>query len=166
MPFPGNLVLVGFLEEMGDKMGYLHPSTNVSGPPDRHTVKVIIAPTVTHRHDETILHLSGKLQYLGVHLWVIFGQYIQPGVLPLVRTLWPISGNDALAGAVSVHLGIAAVKRIDRIDAGKRVGSCRGYELDGSVTEFQIITKYLFHVAPYIPGSDKSLYPAVLNGLQ
>lgn len=118
-------------------MGYLHPSTNVSGPPDRHTVKVIIAPTVTHRHDETILHLSGKLQYLGVHLWVIFGQYIQPGVLPLVRTLWPISGNDALAGAISVHFGIAAVKCIDRIDAGKELAAAEGTNWTAPLPNFR-----------------------------
>ena len=166
MPLPGYLVLVGFLEEMGDKMGYLHPSTNVGGPPDGHAVKVVVAPAVAYRHDETVPHLSGKLQHLGVHLRVVFGEHIQPGVLSLVRTLRPISGNDALAGAVFVHFGITAVKRIDRIDPCKRIAGSRGHELDGTVAELQVIPKHLLHVAPHIPGSNKSLYSAIGNGLQ
>ena len=166
MPLPGYLVFVGFLEEMGDKMGYLHPSTNVGGPPDGHAVKVVVAPAVAYRHDETVPHLSGKLQHLGVHLRVVFGEHIQPGVLSLVRTLRPISGNDALAGAVFVHFGITAVKRIDRIDPCKRIAGSRRHKLDGTVAEFQVIPKHLLHVAPHIPGSNKSLYPAIGNGLQ
>ena len=71
-----------------------------------------------------------------------------------------------LAGSVFVHFGIAAVKRIDRIDSCKRIAGSRRHKLDGTVTEFQVIPKHLLHVAPHIAGSDKSLYAAIGNGLQ
>ena len=106
VPFPGDLVLVGFLQERRDCFCNVHPTGQVGGPPDGGTVILPVAPTVADHIDE---RFAGSLVAIPAALEVgervIIVEHVIDLVLAFGGGIGPFARYDAAVYSPSQRIG-------------------------------------------------------------